>query len=410
MSFARVATAAAAVGLSLSTLVAGVAVGEVPGTRGLRAIVAGAEVVADVRYEIVVDDEVGDAPAARLTFTRAEAVVGADVKVVVHPDGATIFTGEVVGIEPSVETGDESRVVIHAVNRVQRLARGRHSRTYEWQTDAEIVAAIAAEHGLIATPDAALGQRYPVVVQHDQTDLEFLLERAARIGFEVFVDDRTLYFQSRNPTAVELGPLRARPEAQLRVFHPRLSSTDSLQQVLIRGRTADGTPVVGQASVPTRWLVPELDDPLAIVGRTSEIVVHTPLPSAEAAAALAREGLELAIAHRVSAEALAGGSAALRPGRLLAVQGANAPFDGTYYVQGVSHRYAHPESGGGYRAVLRLRRADGAMFFVPSIDDEVLVAFEHGDLREAVVVGSLWDSNDCPPPCRDCLPCDDDAR
>ena len=44
---------------------------------------------------------------------------------------------------------------------------------------------------------------------------------------------------------------------------------------------------------------------------------------AVSAAALAREGLELAIAHRVSAEALAGGSAALRPGRLLAVQGAN---------------------------------------------------------------------------------------
>jgi Type VI secretion system/phage-baseplate injector OB domain len=195
-----------------------------------------------------------------------------------------------------------------------------------------------------------------------------------------------------------------RPETGLRVFHPRLSSSDSLQQVVIRGRTADGTPVVGRASVPTLWLVPERDDPLAIAGRTSEIFVETPLESAAAATALAREGLDLLIAERVSAEALAGPSGALRAGRVVTVQGANPRFDGTYYVQGVSHRFEHPESSGGYHSVLRLRRADGAMFFLPSIDDEVLVSFEHGDLRDPVVVGSLWDTDDCPPPCRDCPP------
>ena len=396
MSRVRVATAAMA--LVLATLAAGVAVADAPGTRGLRAIVADAEVPANVRYQIIVDDEVGGAPAVRLTLTRSDAVVGADVRVVVHPGGATVFTGEIVGIEPVFEAGGESHVVIRAFNRLHRLTSDRRSETYAGKTDAEIVAAIAARNQLLAAPDATLIQRYPSVIQHDQTDLEFLLERAARIGFEVFVDDQTLYFQPRDPAAVPLS---------LREFHPRLSSTKSVQQVVIRGHTADDTPVVGHASVPTIWLVPKLDDPLAIVGSTSEISVKTPLESAAAATALAREGLDLAIAERVSAEALAGGNAALRAGRLTSVQGANARFDGKYYVQGVSHRYSHPQSGGGYQAVLRLRRADGGMFFLPSIDDEVLVSFQHGDLRDPVVVGSLWDSDDCPPPCRDCTPsCD----
>jgi hypothetical protein len=146
----------------------------------------------------------------------------------------------------------------------------------------------------------------------------------------------------------------------------QLSSSDTVQRVVIHGRTADGTPVTGEASVPTLWLVPERDDPQTILGRTSVIVVETPLASADAAAALAREGLDLLVAERVSAETLADGSASLRSGRLVVVQGASGRFD-----------------------------------------DEVLVSFQHGDLRDPVVVGSLWDSDDRPPPCRDCPPsCD----
>ena len=35
-------------------------------------------------------------------------------------------------------------------------------------------------------------------------------------------------------------------------------------------------------------------------------------------------------------------------------------------------------------------------WFIPDVDDEVLVAFEHGDLRRPVVVGFLWDGSKPP--------------
>ena len=210
---------------ALALLLAGVAAGEPPGTRGLRALVAGTEVPASIGYRIVVDDEVGGAPAARITLTRAQAIVGADVRIVVHPGDAPVFTGEVVGLEPCA---DRSRpVVVRAFNRLHRLTQGRKTRTFETKTDAEIVATIAADHALVPAVFTGLRERHDVVVQHDQTDLEFLLERAARIEFEVFVDDQTLYFQPRDPATVALGPLRVRPDAQLRAFHPRLSSSDA---------------------------------------------------------------------------------------------------------------------------------------------------------------------------------------
>lgn len=43
-----------------------------------------------------------------------------------------------------------------------------------------------------------------------------------------------------------------------------------------------------------------------------------------------------------------------------------------------------------------LAQSRGA-FFAPEPDDEVLVAFEGGDPRSPVVLGTLWDGSDQPP-------------
>lgn len=40
---------------------------------------------------------------------------------------------------------------------------------------------------------------------------------------------------------------------------------------------------------------------------------------------------------------------------------------------------------------------DRGMYFIPQIDDEVVIAFNHGDVTDAYILGSLWNALDRPP-------------
>ena len=62
-----------------------------------------------------------------------------------------------------------------------------------------------------------------------------------------------------------------------------------------------------------------------------------------------------------------------------------------------------PEGAGRVRVKLPAEVAEGevwarlAIWFRPQPEDEVLIAFEGGDIRQPVVIGALWSSSDSPP-------------
>jgi uncharacterized protein involved in type VI secretion and phage assembly len=49
------------------------------------------------------------------------------------------------------------------------------------------------------------------------------------------------------------------------------------------------------------------------------------------------------------------------------------------------------------RVVTSMAGNNRGMYFLPEVDDEVLVAFEHGSIDYPYIIGSLWNGSDAPP-------------
>jgi len=138
---------------------------------------------------------------------------------------ARVFDGEITGLELEFSSSEARTLLIRGHDRSHRLQRGHKTRTFLRASDSTIAQRVASEANLAAeVEDTAVTHEY--VVQHNQTDLEFLRARAARIGYEIRIDGRTLLFRDIRrfgrlavvpageypslPTLHHLGPLSPR--------------------------------------------------------------------------------------------------------------------------------------------------------------------------------------------------------
>ena len=375
----------------------------------LRAVVEGLPLSPRQVISIVADsDSLTGVPSATVTLAKnasrsmlPSAGGALDIDGTTNGVTASVFKGEIVSVEPVSDASGDSTIIIRAFNKAHRLTRARHNRAYEKMSDAAIAAEIAQKAGLAfgpSGPEAAIGN--PHVFQHNQTDLEFLRERAALIGYEVSVIDSTLYFQRRMdlpPIALGCVRTRAGSHAWLKLFHPRLASQNSVSKVTVRGWDAKKVEeIVGTA---TRRLIPlsaagrEVSDP---PGPLVDLGFVQPLDTAAASYGAAMGTLMALTAEDLSGEADADGNAALRAGVSVFLDGAGDAFNGEYRVVGVSHRFGR-DSNDGWHTLLRIVRADRGVYVLPEVGDEVLIAFEHGDLARPIVVGSLWNDQQRPP-------------
>src|SRR5262249_34119876 len=192
------------------------------------------------------------------------------------------------------------------------------------------------------------------VYQHNQSDLEFIRERAARLGFEVFVDNKTLVARPQGNTAEASQTLTL--GHHLYSFRARVVGSPVPASIETRGwDQKQKKEIVGKASSPQanmgRTVGPAASK--RAFGHSTLRVTDWPVSSKAEADRLSGGVLDTLALNYVEAEASGYGQSALKAGTVVRIDGAGARFSGLYYVRSAEHTL---DTASGYQTSLNLRR------------------------------------------------------
>lgn len=293
--------------------------------------------------------------------------VGNSVEIKVGEEDTSVYKGEIVGVEPIYKGGEKTRILIRAMNQLHRLLRKRKSITFTDKTDQAILNQVVQDAGLSLQWKHETSITYKHVYQHNLTDLEFLRIRAARMGCHVWCVGQTVYCQQPD---LQSGPIttlsvdESSPDAMLRMFAPRLNSSAIVNKVTVKGWNPETKELIsGDASVQNSKLGSQTSVAgSGTLGNEETFTVDHPIWSQEEAKALAKARLQDASLSYITGEAEVSGSGIFDLGKVVTVtanaNGNDDPFNGNYYIMGITHRHttSMAKDGAGYVTILRFAR------------------------------------------------------
>jgi phage protein D len=370
-----------------------------------------------------------------------------------------LMQGEITAMEVHFNEKSEAHIIIRGYDISHRLHRGRYNRSFLNKTDSDIVKQIASEVGIQTGKIDASGEVHEYVFQENQTNMEFLRERAARIGFELFIQNDKIYF--RKPESQE--SIQLKWLVDISKFSTRVTSAEQVSAVEVRGW--DYTQKKAIASTARAESV--ITDTGNKKGSSSSTkfsnlkppkmtVVDQPVASTKQAQKMAQALCDELGGEFVYADAKSVGNPKVRPGKVIQLTGMGDRYSGKYYVTETRHFYTQriyttefsirglragnlfttlstptrlqpgqtflvgivtdnkdpkgwgrvkvkfptltEEHASNWARVVALGAANQRGFdCLPEVNDEVLVGFEHGDIHRPYVIGGVWNGKDAPP-------------
>lgn len=283
----------------------------------------------------------------------------------------TVVTGTITTLSPAFPDGASPTIAVSGVDGLVKLKdrkpAGTESKVYRNVADWQIAEQIAQRNQLrvVVTKD---GPTHEHVVQKNQDDASFLMERAKRVDFDCFMltdpdsGEDTLYFirptDGRDGRPVRVYQLAYAPGLStgpsgqpaglvpnLLSFTPTLTVSRQVGKVTVRGwdpRTKQAIsftataehlpPATGEAGGENG---PQAAD--SALGGRQDVVVDAPVASDEEARELAVSLLRERAYEFITATGRIAGLPELRPGDNLEVYGLGRRFSGSYFVKRVEH-------------------------------------------------------------------------
>ncbi len=279
-----------------------------------------------------------------------------------------MITGQITSLAPKFPQQGPTTLTVSGLDGMFRL-KGRHpvegeQTKYTNNTDWQIAEIIAARNNLAAEVTRE-GETHSEVVQKNQDDAQFLMERAKRIDFECFVltdpdsCETTLYF---------IRPTDGRDNGRFRNFSlswgknlisfmPTINVSEQVHTVTVQAwDPATKQPIIATADPE---VLPKNSgggssgpEASQLSQKKNDIVVDSHVTSYQEALELAKSLLLERSYNYITATGQIIGQPDLRPGDNITVDGVGSRFSGPYYIKKVEHSL----DNSGYKTQFEARR------------------------------------------------------
>jgi uncharacterized protein involved in type VI secretion and phage assembly len=323
-------------------------------------------------------------PFQPLDDSKFEVGSKLEVKLGSTEDNATqtLFKGEIVTVEPDFQAGSVA-MVVRAYDKSHRMMRARKQRAFLNKTVSDIVKQIGSEYGFSVSTKSS-GAPLDFVLQHNETDWDFVWRQARRIGFEFLVTGES---------QAEFGPPKLEDDVELTyaenlyTFRPRITAVQQVEKVNVRGFDLKAKQQVEVTKSSPTQLTEAGITRSEIVGKFSgdalEISGQSFASRAEAET-IAQSMLDQLANAYLAAEGSCDGNPAIKAGVKLKINGVGSDFSGTYRVAKARHLL----TAGGYTTE-----------FSNSVGEHTLLGQagggNHGTLsQDSIMVGVVTDNAD----------------
>lgn len=252
----------------------------------------------------------------------------------------SLIKGEVTAIEPEFQAEMAPTLKVQGYDRLHRFRRGRKTRSFLEAKDSQIAEQMARELKLQAqTVDTQV--IHPYLFQNNQTNIDFLLERARRIRYEVDVENRTLIFR---PAANDHGKnVSLAFGEKLKSFFPRLTTLGQVSEVVvqgwnptkkeaIKGQARAGDEITKMQGTKTGTVVTE-----NAFGAATTVIADKYIFSQTEAEQIAKAKYNEMILEFITGEGKAIGNPELKAGEVIELTRLGKRFSGSYYLTAVTH-------------------------------------------------------------------------
>lgn len=280
--------------------------------------------------------------------------IGDSVKLLMGIDiPVDMITGEITSLDYTF--GDSCYMDIRGYDRLHRLRFGTMRRSFKDMKDSDIAASIASEISLTANTENS-GTVHPYIFQNNQSNYEFLIDRAKRIGYEVLVDDKTFTFrkskEDKSPeVTLEYGK-------ELQSFNVQIKTLTEGSKVEVRGWNIKDkkeiSSTVTKGSEKTKMSGKESGYEMsenAFLASSVSIVDDVVLDSGDAEN-IAKARYNIMLKEFMTGEGECVGNPKIRAGKTIKIKGLGDRLCGTYYVISTVHSIKQ----GVYMTTFKVRR------------------------------------------------------